>query len=216
MFRNAIFLIASARTFLFFLGGMAAVMFRPSYLQDTYGMAPAFVGLVLLADPIVTIMTGAAAGKAADTRPRSCIAAGGFVLLAVMAALAVVGPPAGGGLFAAIFAVGGLSTALIIPAQIKVALSVVPVAETGVYMGIFQMVQFSTGAFAGALFGGLVERGQPGRVTLDGFQLTMTISVGLCLLALLTLLWDRKILLRRQPATAALPPAGAQPDAPGI
>jgi hypothetical protein len=61
-------------------------------------------------------------------------------------------------------------------------------------MGIYQMVQFVSGAFAGTIFGPLIELEQPGHITQAGFQIAMLVAVGTQLLGLLTLLLDRRAL----------------------
>ena len=81
------------------------------------------------------------------------------------------------------------------PTQNKIAMMSVPEEETGVYMGLFQMVQFGTGAFAAGIFNTLLDYGtDQGDFSQVGFSYVLFICIGLYLVAIGTVVYDKRLL----------------------
>jgi hypothetical protein len=67
------------------------------------------------------------------------------------------------------------------------------------------MIQFGTGAFAAGMFSTLVEiNHKAGEISASGFTKMTMICLFFYLIALLTLLWDKKMLNEKKNETKAL------------
>lgn len=207
---NPTFLTGCGRVFLLFLATNTVGLFVPSYLRQVHSLDADQVGQLLLVQPLVALPLAGWAGRAADARPRLCIVSG-LLLLAggFLSFLLSLSPPAHLALLIGTFITLAIGSTLIMPSQDKLALLCVPANESGHYMGIFQMVQFGSGAFVGALFGPLIEGGSPGMLSASGFAAAIVVNTGLILLAT-AMVWLEQVLLRRRAGSLALngPAAG--------
>ncbi|ARU61375.1 hypothetical protein CBW65_10460 [Tumebacillus avium] len=179
MAKNGVFMTAAVRVFLLFLGVNAIGLYAPTYLRIDHGFPADTVGWIMLTQSLVALVAAGYAGKMADRRPYVSLAAGigvsvGSSWLFWFADVVFYIP-----YFYLIFFLIGLGNRLTMPAQNKIALLAVPPAETGSYMGVFQMIQFVTGAFAATLFAGM------------SFQMLVGIII-LCQLAALATVFMKK------------------------
>lgn len=185
MARNTVFLTAAVRVFLLFLGVNAIGLYAPTYLRSVQGLGADTVGLILLTQALVALLAAGSAGKLADRWPYRSLGVG--IGVSVISSLlfwfadAVSFVP----YFFLIFFLIGLGSRLTMPAQNKIALLAVPPAETGSYMGVFQMLQFVTGAFAATLFAGM------------SFQMLIGVVVFCQVGAMLTIFWKPSRPLKR-------------------
>ncbi|MDF9759943.1 MFS family permease [Peribacillus simplex] len=93
------------------------------------------------------------------------------------------------------FLLFGLAGVISMPTQNKIAMLSVPEEETGVYMGLFQMVQFGTGAFAAGVFNTFLDYGtDKGDFSQVGFSYVLIICIGLYLVAIGTVVYDKRLL----------------------
>lgn len=194
--RNRAFVYAALRSFLLFIAVNAIALFGPSYLREAHGIDPGVAGIVLLGGPILALFLAGVAGRVADTRPNAGIIVGIGLSIAGTISLAACTPPVWLGTLFIVFLLIEIGGTLSMPSLNKTAMLSVAAEETGSYMGIFQLAQFSSGAFAGALFGPVVERGNAGHITVTGFQIAMLINACLQGLALLTMALARREITR--------------------
>lgn len=185
MAKNGVFMTAAVRVFLLFLGVNAIGLYAPTYLRLVHGLSADLVGLILLTQSLIALIAAGFAGRMADKRPYLSLGAGigisvGSSVLFWFADLVSFVP-----YFFLIFFLIGLGNRLTMPAQNKIALLSVPPAETGSYMGVFQMIQFVTGAFAATLFAGM------------SFQMLVGVVVICQVAALTTLFWKPSAPLER-------------------
>ncbi|MFC4075898.1 MFS transporter [Salinithrix halophila] len=193
-YRNVRFLNACIRVFLLFMVVNTIALYGPSYLRDVHHWPPDKVGWVILIDSVIGVSIASLAGKAADRNPLLTMGTGiGISIIGTALFLWTVFGHSYLWIFLLIYLLSGLGSTLTMPSQNKIAMTSVPKEQTGNYMGLFQMIQFITGAFAAGAFGSFVEGEKTGQISSSGFSLTILISVGLLIGALCTVWFDRHL-----------------------
>jgi MFS transporter, DHA2 family, metal-tetracycline-proton antiporter len=192
------FLNACVRVFLIFMVINTIALYGPSYLRDVHHWPTDRIGWVILVESVTGMLFANLAGRAADRYPLSAMGSGmGLSLLGISLLLWTAFGVGSIWMFLFIYLLIGIGHTLTMPAQNKIALLSVPRQQTGNYMGLFQMIQFLTGAFAAGVFGSRVETDEVGRIDPFGFRWTMWICVGLLAGAFITVLVDRCLSKRR-------------------
>nr|WP_302104369.1 MFS transporter [Polycladomyces sp. WAk] len=197
-YRNARFLNACIRVFLIFMVINTVSLYGPGYLRDVHHWPTDRIGWVILVESAIGMLLANLAGRAADRYP--LLAMGGGMGMSLFGIGLLLWSAFGIGsiwIFLLIYLIIGIGHTLTMPAQNKIALLSVSRRQTGNYMGLFQMIQFITGAFAAGVFGSRVEAGGAGKIDLLGFRWTMWICVGLLVGAFVTVLVDRYLSKRR-------------------
>ncbi|MBJ8031988.1 MFS transporter [Bacillus cereus group sp. N21] len=193
---NPIFISALTRVFLLFLIANAITLYIPTYMRENHGIPPEQVGWILVIDSVISIMLSGYMGRLADLKDnRLLILIGVFFSIFGMLLLAVSTFSSSILLFIFMFLFFGMAGVITMPSQNKIAMLSVPKEETGVYMGLFQMVQFGTGAFAAGIFSHIVNfSGTNGGISNDGFLYLVIVCIALYFIVLFTLYLDKKIL----------------------
>ncbi len=191
-FKNQTFILACIRVFCLFLVTNAIVLYAPSYLRDVHGFPADWIGWVIIIESIIDLFIAGMAGRAADSRPRTALAIGMSLSLAASIFFWFSGHLHHIFWFGLIYLVLGLGGTITMPSQNKIALMAVPPEKTGEFIGFFQLIQFGTGAFAASIFSRIVEGPQQGTISVDGFQMMITIAILLQIIALLTMLFERR------------------------
>jgi len=193
---NPIFISALIRVFLLFLIANAITLYIPTYMRENHGIPPEQVGWILVIDSVISIMLSGYMGRLADLKDnRLLILIGVFFSIFGMSLLAISTFSSSILLFLFMFLFFGLAGVITMPSQNKIAMLSVPKEETGVYMGLFQMVQFGTGAFAAGIFSHVVNfSGTNGGMSNDGFLYLVIVCIVLYFIVLFTLYFDKKFL----------------------
>ncbi|MDP1418231.1 MFS transporter [Peribacillus simplex] len=194
--KNTIFISSIIRIFVLFTITNVIVLYIPSYMRDIHNIQPDIVGYIIMADSILAVLLSGYAGKLADLKDNR-----NLLLLSI--SISIIGmvnltlTMFNGSLIFFIFAflLFGLAGVISMPTQNKIAMMSVPEEETGVYMGLFQMVQFGTGAFAAGVFNTLLDYGtDKGDFSQVGFSYVLFICIGLYLVAIGTVIYDKRLL----------------------
>ncbi|AKP45602.1 MULTISPECIES: MFS transporter [Bacillus] len=205
--KNWMFIHSLFRVFLLYMVSNAVLLYVPSFMRDVHHMEPQIVGFILLMDSIIGVFFAGLAGKLADKAPHRTLLIGMMISIMGVFLLSVSGIirlPAIF-MFGIIYLLLGMGGTVSMPALNAIALLSVPEKETGSYMGVFQMIQFGTGAFAAGLFSTLVEAvHNTGEISVSGFTKMTVICLVFYLIALLTLLWDKKLLKEKKNEITAL------------
>lgn len=208
---NRVFVVGALRIFLVLLGGHAMALYFPTYLRDVEGLDPRAVGGLLLLTPLLTTLLGRWTGRAADSAPRFAIGAG--LVVSTAGAALLLGVTAGWplGLLVVALLLTGSGSTFIGPAQTRIVAATIARERTGSAMGLFLMVQFASGAVAGALLSPLLDGGTDGAATHEGFAAIVLAIVVLDLLALATLALDGPAVRAGAPMTHSLKPTAVTP-----
>ncbi|MBE3569976.1 MAG: MFS transporter [Bacillales bacterium] len=205
--KNWMFVHSLFRVFLLYMVSNAVLLYVPSFMRDVHHLEPQIVGFILLMDSIIGVFFAGLAGKLADKAPHRTLFIGMMISIMGVFLLSVSGMirlPAIF-MFGIIYLLLGMGGTVSMPALNSIALLSVPEKETGSYMGVFQMIQFGTGAFAAGLFSTLVEADHnTGEISVSGFTKMTVICLVFYLIALLTLLWDKKLLKEKNNEITAL------------
>jgi MFS transporter, DHA2 family, metal-tetracycline-proton antiporter len=193
--QNKIFTTASIRAFLLFIQTNATALYAPSFLRDVQGLSPRSVGLILLIAPVIGLLAAGLTGRLADKGPRTALGTGIVITLAGMLLYTQTDTLRPVWYFMMIMLLLGLGSKIVMPSQNRIVLLSVPKEQTGSYMGVFQMLQFVSGAFAAGLFGPIVQSAQGSGhvITSRGFHEMILIATGAQVLAFLTIFYDRKV-----------------------
>ncbi|MBJ6363194.1 MFS transporter [Paenibacillus sp. GCM10012307] len=194
-FNNKIFVVSLIRVFLLFLVSNAMILIIPSLMRDHFGLSPDVIGLIIIIESIIAISLAGFAGKLADLNALKTMTFGFIPILSGLVLLQLtsninINPII---LFVLFFLCIGLGSTFASPALNKIAMLSVPKEETGSYMGLFQMIQFGTGAFASGIIGLLVSGGTS---TLEIRELRSVFGVAIFLIisAVLTTMVDKRFL----------------------
>ena len=185
--------VASIRIWLCFVAANALTLFGPSFLRDVHGLPEDHVGWILLCGAVVPVALVGLIGRVADQRPRRAIALSAMPVVAAYTLFGSVAAPAWIGWFIVATLILALGAAFVTTAQNTMVIRAATPSNASAVMGTFQLVQFSSGAFAAGLFGPLVSGADPGSVSPEGFITLLTISGALYLLAVSTLALDRPV-----------------------
>lgn len=203
IFKNKIFINASIRVFCLFLVVNSIVLFVPSYMQEIHNITPVIVGGILLGQALMTFLFARYSGKVADKKPRTILSLG--ILTSISGSMFLLFSTSISSViyYSVTFILIGLGGTFTMPSQNKIALLSVPSDQTGNYMGVFQMIQFITGAFAAGFFGSIIQN-QKGNISIEGFQFVMIVNLIFLLLALASVVFDWRILNSRKKVDAQL------------
>ena len=187
LWKNGIFLAATAATLLGQLGMDSIVTFGPTCLMDVHHMTIEKVGAILLLSPGIVVLLAVFTGRLADRWHYATVAGGLLALIGAELLFASVTPPAALASLLIVATLIGVGASLFTPALNRLAFLAVPPAETASYMALYQMVMFSSGGIAGLAFGGLVEKGGSQQIDWGGYQ-TMLYIVAACAAASLVIM----------------------------
>ncbi|MCY7530278.1 MFS transporter [Bacillus altitudinis] len=198
LWSNRPFLINALRGFFIFLSINAIATFTPIYFRMSQGYEASVVGMVLLASPIVMISLGAWGGRRVDKSLNKTMIFG-LTLLSIYSIGCIL--PGENSFhyvyFILVFIIGGIGAVMVLPAQNKVALTSSPKTETGTYMGLFQMVQFTTASVAGVLFAPIIQSTTNTEISVSGYQMIGVTSTVFFLCSILIVIIEAKINRRK-------------------
>ncbi|WP_328702765.1 MFS transporter [Alicyclobacillus suci] len=200
MLTNSVFVFAALRGFFFFISANAIAFFVPSYFRSYFLYTPSIVGIILLVEPIVMIVLGGWGGRRADKAPLVATGVGSALMIISTVGLIFKLPKFEFLLLVAMFIVSGIGGALVVPAQNKIAIDNIDESQTGMYMGIFQMIQFISGGFAGAIFGKILEPTESSIISNQGFHLLLILCCFGFLMSIFTLIPN--VIFKRKAANA--------------
>lgn len=83
LFRNRLFTMSNISLLISFIAGFAVTLLMPFYLQDLRGLSAAAAGLLLIPQPLVTILVAPASGALSDRMDSRYLSSGGMLLVAV-------------------------------------------------------------------------------------------------------------------------------------
>lgn len=195
MLQNKVYTTASLRSFFLFIQTNAVGLYAPSFLRDVQRLSPRTVGLILLIAPLIGLFAAGYTGRLADKGPRRALSIGILVSLSGMTLYTQADTLRPVWYFVLVMVLLGIGGKLVMPSQNRIVLLSVPKEQTGSYMGLSQMLQFISGAFAAGVFGPIVEgaAGSGQVISSSGFHEMILIATGAQVLALLTILYDRKM-----------------------
>lgn len=195
LFQNVKFILTCLRGVLLFTAINALAIYTPSYFIEIHNYSPSVVGFLLMVTPLVMMSLGSWGGKKVDGSIfRSLVF--GIIFMSIYA-IGLAFPPFINSYvyFIVVFSIGGVGAVLALPAQNKIAITSISAEETGPYMGLFQMLQFTTAGFAGVLFAPFIENSSTSIFSTVGFQIMAIISGFLFILGLITVLMNKKSFL---------------------
>jgi MFS transporter, DHA2 family, metal-tetracycline-proton antiporter len=151
LFRNRRFVGGMVVAFIVFCVGIGVIFVVPLMLNSLRGLSTREIGLIMFPGAISGVVFGTLGGRMADKRGnRLVVVLGlGLIVLSLLAAAVILG-------FSPWFLAGTLLLTYIGFSLIQTALvnsvsQMLPVEETGVGMGLFNLVTFISGAFGTAI-----------------------------------------------------------------
>lgn len=139
--------------------GYALPFLTPQLLADINGLAPGWIGFVMVPGAVVTAMLGGRGGKLADTKGTRYLfyMASTLLLLcfALLSTFAGISP-----FFIALFLIFGNVGQMFMQISLSKTISLsLPKEQTGVGMGLFSLLNFLSGAIATGVYGKAVDLG---------------------------------------------------------
>ena len=176
MWGNAQFVGACVRMFLLFLSTNILSLMGPTYLREVHRISPGVVGAMLVVAEAWSMVLLTRTGALADRNGMRSVAMGIAISILGMIVFAWTPPPAMFWMLSIGLLVSAVGGSLSSPALDRLAATATPLDESGAYMGVFQMFQHSSGAFAAVLLG-LFSAGAEGGVSLEGYRKGTVVAV---------------------------------------
>ncbi|AYB45961.1 MFS transporter [Paenibacillus lautus] len=163
LFRNQSYTVGLVLGMFIMSVGYALPFLTPQLLSDLNGLAPGWIGFVMVPGAVVTAMLGGRGGKLADTKGTRYLfyAASTLLLLcfALLSTFAGVSP-----LLIALFLIFGNVGIMFMQISLSKTISLsLPKEQTGVGMGLFSLLNFLSGAIATGVYGKAVDLGAGSR-----------------------------------------------------
>lgn len=171
IFKNGRFIASSVVAFMSNATRFGSIVLVPIFLIEVHGLAPIWVGVVLLPGALFIAFTSPAAGRyASRVGARIPVTLGMVVILLgnIIAALYAGVSPTGVGVGMGLF---GLGFAFTQSPLVSAVSDILPREQAGVGMGIFMMIFFLGGAFGVALSVTVVELQAPGSTSWLGLNM---------------------------------------------
>jgi len=166
LFRNRAFLATAGVGFFFMFTNLGSLILAPLMLSQVNGLSAAGIGLVLAPGAAIVAVLSPVAGRLSDRfGPRLLVRSGLVIVLCSTLFISTVAAGGSPALVAAGLAGQGLGFSAINSPNANAATSVLPPSESGVGLGIYQMLFFLGGGFGpaiGATFLALRERSGSG------------------------------------------------------
>lgn len=159
LFRNKDYSLRLIITFLISGIGFSFIFLTPLLLSEINHMDSGLIGIVMAPAAIMAALLGRLGGKLADSKGNtflfylsSSLLVTGFVLFSIFAGVSAI--------FIALFLIfGDVGITFIIISLSNSVSRTLPESQTGVGMGIYQMLNFIAGSVSGAVYGRVVDTG---------------------------------------------------------
>ena len=193
MIRSAPALLAVSRIFFVFLVANALTLHLPSALKQLTTIPLSVIGLAFTIAAIVNVILQPLLGRLADRYEQRMIFAGLALMFLAVCGLGFVPQPGYLAilLLALCLTISSIGSSMFSPAQLRYANRVAPIEERGRFMGFYMFVQFSTGAFAGPLFGRAILDPVGKQITSASYTQFIFVCVIVLAVGLLTLVLRR-------------------------